>query len=1644
MKKLQLVSVILLIVLSLSSCTLINWIFGPDEPPIEETTKLTITSETEVTLELGQSYTLTYETDGSVTVEVSGGSYDADSQKFTATEAGTYTITATAKAEGKKDAVATVTVTVTAASADKTALSNSIKKTEGLIKSDYTSATWKALEDAVKAAKATQEKAGVSQDEVDAAAAAVDKTLAELASALVKAELSEDSFTWNETTYKAEDYYNFADVLAELQALNANAEITLKSQYTPEIDKILAKLEAKIKLNVKGDLINGASMIVEELVEYTLIADSDEGVTYSWTVDGVEVSTTAELKFTPAEYKTYEIKCTVSNGTNTNVKTISVAFVEADYVVNGKFTESINVDKNVISVTNGLGWGDEEGKKVTLPDLRLSGDFTVYFDVEFKTAAQPGVMALFFNNAEGNNELDWIAICQQANWLEVAVGGSENEKYRLQMTNDTTIALNTKLGFMATRTIVDGKAYFKAYLIDEAGNVLATNEPDAYSNYTGVVQLGIQAENAQFVVSNLAVGMNDQFVNVKALTEYLAALPALVESDYTADSWKAYVDAQDAAKAATSQAELAEKIAAIGTAKDALVPVDVVKVEIAENKDISFGGKTYVAEQYANIDDIIAELNALDETLNSVYAPKAEAILAKLVTKVTLDINWDGLDANNGKTVFVSSLKAAYELYATPSEGATVVWYVNGEQVKEGKSFDFVPAYGEHTVKCVATKGIYIVEKEVKVGFANPNYTIHNEFVNGITVENDVISVNANYGWGHNEGKKVVMSNVSVGGNFTVYFDVNFSTHENPGVMAFFFHKENGEFMDEWIAVCQHSGKLEVAVNGHKPQIDMPAGTADLGNTIHVMVTREIRDNNSWYKAYLLDNDGNIIATNELNDRGEGYTGAVMFGIQAENAHFTVSNVAVKFGDNVMNKTAMKAELDKIGKYLVSDYSEDSWAKVTAAKAQAEAAASQAEVDAATEAIKTALASLVPAEFEKAVVTEDGISYAGRTYDAVDYVNYADVLAKVNELAALTFRSEYNPEIVKALAALEFKLQFNVSGSLTDGMNAIVKGFAPYTLTASSEAAGVSYTWYVNGVKAGEGAEFVFTPNAFASFDIECKAIDAEGAKANRIMSVSFIEADVKTPMPDRVTVNTDGSFTSNTGIGWGDWEGRKVVYDDLVFNGSFSISMDITYNGTSGGPTVATIHLLNADTLSPSFGGDWAYVGYGCICLHENPVRLETNWVGTGKRQSSDGGFEAVAAAMSAAMSQLEVGDTFTVKLTCYRNANRQLQLVYALYNAETGEWIEFNRSEWAGDMGGGFIVGINIENVGMTASNVRYELLEETGEHLAGSVKSRAALSAALVKYESIVPSEYINSAAFVAAYNAAWAMMDDNSVNADYDTAVANLVAAAEALVKRDVAVSAGALDKGYSNYTGLDQFEAVIGVDATDVKWTYSLNGEAKEVAGNVLPLEVGAYTDVKLSFSVDGTAYTYQYQNFNVTALNLKSNVGQVTVNDGTVTVDNGDGWGHKEQLVIDGIYTQEFELVFNAKYDGTPGGAYQVMCINLFGEDIRPVFGYQREDRGNRGQLGFDNNGQWADINNTDAEGEAYDHIFGAATKFSVKVSQDAEGKFWITFTVYGADGNVIESRTCDWTRWYDSKTALRFTFENIDLTLSDFEVYYN
>lgn len=1635
----------------------------------KEATKLTVDSKTEATIEVGQAYTLQYTCNGTVTVTVSGGNYDEASQKFTASEPGNYTITVKGVEEGKTETVVEVKITVVAG-ADRSALSEALEKYDALTNSDYTSATWSKARSAAAAADEMLETDGVSQEEIDEAAQALEDAIAALVpAAITKAETSEESIVWNGTTYLAADYKNFDEILGKVNALNADTNVKLRSEYTKQIEAILAQFNAKLMLSLTGGLTRGGAMLVSALREYKIGAESVEGATFAWKVDGTAQSATgAELSFTPTEYgKEYTIECTATKGDETNTKSFTVSFEQAVYQNN--MGSGITVTDDVIEVTkNDFGWGDQMGKKVSLPDLYLKGEFSVTFDLTFTEAGSNSTrcMALFLLNADGNQQGIWYAVVHQTPWLEVTFKDAESDKIRKEMPSGT-VDVGKVMHFSMNRVIKDGTAYLTADLLDDSGNIIFHNDGDGKTTANDAVMLGFQAEFMAFKVENLAVKCAD-LVN-------LTALRATAEENrgkYTAEDYDGFnalqtaltqADVVLAKKGEASAAEVKEAIEGIQTAVKGLKPAAVVKATADDTKiaykDKEYKAEDYEAASYASVKGKIEELNAREDiATNSAYRTELEKLLDELIPFVSVTIT--GIEE---RVFLVSELpEELVTLTATAREGATFAWEVDGTSKGTLSQIQITPEFKLFTVKVTATFEGRQVDKTIKFGWEQVTY--QNNKPGDIAIENDVITVNKDgIGWGDTEGRKVILNDAYLKGNFTVYFDLKFTYHwgGNPGdanVFALFLLDSNGNSQVNWVAVCQQVNKLETAFGGdgwQKPQMNMPDdiknadGTTKLDTVLHFSVTREIIDGRAYLIARLLKDDGTVwlehtgIRTEGGTERlSKDYTGPVLLGIQVENTKFELSHISVSSDSEIVGKAALRKAVQEAQQLVLSDYTETNnfQSKLTAAQlVLLSDTATRANVESALAELRSAMEDLAPKAFEKAAVGADTISYNGREYKKASFTNFDTIKDQVTALNARDIKllSQYERELTALLAQLDPKIKAELKGVENLILNTL-EG-ASCTFTAETESADATFAWKIDGAsQQGTAKDLTYTPT-FGEHTVEV-TVSAGGAEITVEKSFTVLQATFKAHSDNASTTKVEGNtFSAGEGLDWNDWNGRNLVLEDLVFNGSFSLTADITWDKNAGGANVVTFHLINADTMSPDTQRDNAtFATWGCICLHENPKRLELTL--RDNKQQKD-----LPAELS---SQINEGTTFTVRFTVLRQG-RLAWLKYAVLNPTTGEWFEFERPDTSvGDFDNGFYVGVNIEHAGVTMKNFRYETLSESG-YITGSVASKAALHKALQETEEYYNgfTQYEGGQEFRTAWRAAFAVYtsNGNGAESDYAQALEALNTAKTTLLggKRAVKVTIPELDAGYTTLSGVTSLKATIEGAATDVKWTWGENGSQD---GDTLTLQNGTYQDLTLHFKVGGQQYDYKYYTLTVKALTLKSNRGEVVVDNdaGKATITNGGGWDPKDQLVIDGVQVKDFELTFKAKYT-EHNGDFRVFCINLFGSDVRPVFGYQREGRADRMQMGFDNLG-----GNTlveifkDSRGEDYNYIHDNAATFSLKMHKNADGIFELAFTVYGADGHEIQKCESVFSFHLDTRTtAIQFTFENVNLELTDFTLKY-
>lgn len=1702
-----LLALVIVLTLSVAACK-------PEEnPPAKTDAAVEVTSSLTPTIEVGQEYSLTYSSNDTVTVSASGGNYNQNTQKFSASSAGTYTLTVTASGENKNDKVVTVTITVTASAANKEALAAAISGLTNLVESDYTSASWRALTLAKEAAQDVYSAAGKTQAEVDKAKTDLDKAKTELVKAAIdKAVVSESQITYAGSVYTSDDYNNISAVGAEISELNADSTIALKSQYVSQINAILAKLDKKIELDFVN-VPNGV-MLVTALRPYQFEVKSEAGANVVVKINNQAVEADeGKYTITPSAFDTdYVITATASKGEKSNSKSVTVSFAKTVYTSNKG--DAVTVTDDVISINDeGLSWGDNKGKKVVLDDVAFAGNFSVTFDVIFThhngDAGNANVMALFFWAEDGGSiagkDERFVALCQQNSWLEVTTEGSqESNKSRKPINeNNAALDLNKTYRIRVTRKIVDNNTTLLAELLSDTGKVLFVNEGKGTIPYSGAVKLGIQAENAKFTVSNMSVNTAECIVSKVALRAELNRVNnlALSEEDYTAESWTTFNSALTSARTVLNatgktQAEIKAAVDALTAAINGLVAKPVEKYENVYDetaKTITWEGVTYTEAIASNIEEVIAELKAIDNDADlnqSEYEAAYIAAIEKIELSLTVSVN--GLPQGN---LLVSQLKS-YEFTAVSnSEDAEVTVTINGTPAtaNEGK-YTLTPAQFGVEYKVVATAALgegASISANYAVTFVKTQYETN---VSGAKVENDVISITEGYGWDDNRGKKVVLDDMLFVGDFSITFDLTFTEHRgdagNANVMALFLLKSDGSSIDNWVAVCQHSNLLEVANGGggpEKPQFSMPDGTTAVNNTIRIRVTRTVTNGLSYTMAELIDiatgrpltlKKGDVEYTSNMGykngDQPDGERlgrkdniAPIMIGFQSENVSYTVKNIVVDKASAILNVSGLNAAIESVKPLIESDYTEATWeilqtklsdanGIVNAAKSILASAIKQQKIDEATKALTDAVEALEKIAVIEPVVTMKGeepdqtvekIVFNGVEYPDTIYGNLDEIYA---EIAALekegVLNSVYEKQVLDCLDKLAANYTLTIQSELK--VNQLVKTLTEQTFTvavAEDNAPELTYVWKVGGVVI-EGmttATLTWTPESFDNYVITVQASDADG-KLSNIATFEFSLVEVEPYIPDQYKNEQGANFDNNVfhigkNAGWDPWQGRKIAFEDLIINGSFEFAIEYVVKEYVN-PGVVTIHMMNADTLTLRASRDNARVGYMAINTQNNKIE-----VNDGGRKTDLG--DAVKNYASQVNSK--------VRLTL--RAEKQTDNTYILTGMldvvladGTKEHREYRDNNRTGSMGSGMIIGLNIENISVDVTSFSYKLLEGDGIK-SGSVQNKLELHRLIEQCEQIDLAQYVNAIAFREALDEAKRVYGDNSATANHAAAVKALNEAKDALVEKDVAVSVNGLDQGYNNFSN-PTLTAVIadGVEGRDtavISWSYKLDDaeEATTVSGATLAnLVAGNYSEVTLTIVIGEDTYIYSYQDFAVTAIELKSNTDRVVVDDdaGKVTVTDGAGWDQQDQLVLSGIRTQNFTITYNIKqttknYDP----ANKVACLNIFGIDQILVLGYKRSDAQGNVSIGFNENGaKYKTITGDDAA-----LVRDGTVKVVQSVSVDANGIAHITFTIIGGEDNhIIYTDTYEMAiNHLDSATELRMKFENVSVELSDFEVMY-
>ena len=1370
----------------------------------KEPTPLTIDSDKQVTIEVGQEYTLLYTSTGTVTVTASGGNYNAETHKFSADKAGEYVLDVSAIEDGKAETKDKVEIKVVDG-ADKSAITAAIEKTKGLIAGDYTSASWAAMNSAKKTANEVLGQHGVTAELVASTAKELeDKIKALVPAEIAKAEVTEDGIVNGDKTYFAEDYENFDAIAEKVEALNANDKVVLRSDYAEKIAAILAELAAKPALTVTG-APNG-TMLAMTLPTYVMTAAVDEGATVSWKLNNDAPVEGNTFTYKPKAFgEEYKIVVTSTVGTGAAAKTRTQTFegkiIKATYQINSEMNGKIQVENNVIKVLeNGIGWGKAEGKKVTIPDLVFLGNFSVSFDVKFTNAGTGNndVMALFFNGADGSVKSNWVAVLEHSNVLETAVSGDDKDKYRPSMPSGTAV-VDKVIHVRVIREIEGDVSYLTAQILDDNGRVLFTNDSVKNGkrlsyNYTGGIQLGINAENTQFEVSNLSVGNDTQYIDRTKLTTAIAQYSETPyeEADYDAASYRTYTNALSAANralnTASTEAEIDAIIADLKTAFEGLTTKPIAYLEIGDT-EFEYDGETYVAGNYKNYAAVKAAIEALkdDNTVVTIsqYAAKVAEIIATLEEKVSLTVT---STLANGKHLYATLPDTTYTFTATVEAGATVTWKLNGQVVTEGVSADgktltITPAFGAYKVEAVASKdGENSLPVVYEGEFVKASITANHK---GVTVENNVItSTSTDIGWGDDMGRKAVLDNLSFVGDVTVYFDIKFEeVKSDNSVLGIFFLNGKSESIANWAVINFGQKCFEVATvddGAKKIRVTPQDGVFELNKTLHLKASRYVKNGKGYLSMWILDDEGNVIAENLGNNIAKDYAGPVMIGVQAENAKGTLTLLRVENNATVLNVASLnKAIEDTKGEYKAGDYTDETLGAYNDALSAAKAAylsteiTTAAQFDEIVKALNDAHKNLVKIDVNtiKATTTETSFTYGEVVYSAEEYKNLtgedgilAQVVALNETITAEMLVSEYNAAISALISELVLSLDVTVSGA-PEG-NLLVDSFAPYEITATTENAAIS--WTLNGEPVTEGIEsetnnetkittskFTYTPakdgEKFVITATATREVNGENKTATKTYEGSIIKTTyaVNEKYKDKISVIDNVINVSNTGGVWGDTKGEKVVLKNLNLHGEFVVTLDMSFIENA----VGGLFLLSQDGVNKDYNKSYfAIINNGSRFIGINPGSGE-------KRYDIPEGI-------------VDNGKTFTYRVS--RIANGNSWALRAEILANDGTVIAGGSCD--GCTGENISLGVQTENGAFKISNIKL---------VSGTVIDRTVMANAKAECDTIdktVNPEYLSvnfsDEEAIAAYSAARQTIYDVYYN---KTATPEEIAAAVAAFK-----------------------------------------------------------------------------------------------------------------------------------------------------------------------------------------------------------------------------------------------------------------------
>ncbi len=468
---------------------------------------------------------------------------------------------------------------------DKTALQTLVRGTEGLIKSDWSVASWLVLQTAVLEAQAVLDATISKQSEIDAVVAQLNKAIDGLAvdkSALRSAVTSAESKV--ESDYSPDSWAQFAAALGDARTVIDNTNPTQL-----EIDVALTELNTAI-----------AALDVDKTALQSAVNRAKDFIEADWSVDSWTVLQTAVLEAQR-----------ILDGTNSKQSDIGVAVTQLNKAIDG-----LAVDKSALR------------SAVTSAESKVESDYSPASWAQF-TAALGNARTVIDNTNPTQLEIDAALI-----ELNTGIAALDVDKVELQAKLNETEGL-TKTDWSVDSWTVLQSAILEAEVIlddisskqseidaavvqlnaaivgltvDKSALLSASEEFKVESDYSPAswAQFAAALGDARMVIDDIDAKQSEidaalaqlnaaiagLYVDKVALQATLTETEGLTETDWSVDSWTVLQNAIANANAAhnNTRATQSEIDAALTKLNIALGELSVDKsalqaaVKLAENK----------------------------------------------------------------------------------------------------------------------------------------------------------------------------------------------------------------------------------------------------------------------------------------------------------------------------------------------------------------------------------------------------------------------------------------------------------------------------------------------------------------------------------------------------------------------------------------------------------------------------------------------------------------------------------------------------------------------------------------------------------------------------------------------------------------------------------------------------------------------------------------------------------------------------------------------------------------------------------------------------------------------------------------------------------------------------------------------------